>query len=121
MFNDTTLAQYHNFPIDARVYGAINHVSPGDFGLNMTVKYQGANIKENSALNFKNSAMTINEGIIFTVNNNNSKIDFSGKDSKFIKNNASQVKMPHGFIIRIADTAGIEKIKFNYSLIMRNL
>jgi len=90
MFNDTTLAQYHNFPIDARVYGAINHVSPGDFGLNMTVKYQGANIRQNQVLNFNKSELTINDEIIFPVNQT-SEINFTGKGAKFMAKNNSQV------------------------------
>ncbi|MDZ4710705.1 MAG: hypothetical protein SGI89_00105 [bacterium] len=106
MFNDTTLAQYHNFPIDAKQFGAIEHLTPGDFGLNMAVKYTGANIRQNQILNFNKSELTINDGIIFPVNQT-SEINFTGEGAKFTAKNNSQVIVPTGFLINLNDSANI--------------
>ncbi|HRI84201.1 MAG TPA: T9SS type A sorting domain-containing protein [Ignavibacteria bacterium] len=106
-FNDTTLSQYQNFPIDAKQFGAIEHPNPGDFALNMDVKYQGANLKQNQKLNFDKCELTIKENIVFPANQT-SEMNFSGKGAKFAAKNNSVINALSGFIINLNDSADIQ-------------
>lgn len=104
MFHDTTIASYRNFPIDAKLFGAVDHINPAVFDLNMSVNYQGASVRPNQNLSFLNSSLTISEGIILSINQNQEMI-FSGKSSKFITKNGSKVLSPSNFVIRVKDSA----------------
>ncbi len=100
MFNDTTLASYHNFPIDARDFGAIDHKMPNEVNMNLQIKYQGANIKSSAVMNFNDSKLKINGGITLTVNPT-TEMNFSGINGGIETFPNSQMIFPQDFVINL--------------------
>lgn len=106
IFNDTTIAAYHDFPIDARQFGAVDHISPGEFNLNFTIKYPGAAVRQNQSLKFLRSIFTISEGIEIPFNQS-AEISVYGKNGKFESRPGSVVEVPADFVIKVSDSADI--------------
>jgi hypothetical protein len=107
-FNDTVT--YHNYPIDASQYGALYHLNPNQFYLNLKIKNQGANTIQNNELYFYNCTFKLIDYIHYSVNtnNNNNVMIISGQGGKFISGYGSEFYSPSGFRILIEDGAVIE-------------
>jgi hypothetical protein len=108
MFNDTTIAQYHNYPIDATDFGAIAHERPNDIYLNLKMKYQGGNTKSDNILNFNNCEFKISDGITYTINSFSSvtpEMNIIGTGGKLTTGSNSQIVFPLNFVINLTNGA----------------
>lgn len=106
-FNDTVT--YHDYPIDARQFSAIDHETFNVIVLNLKIKYPGANTKENNVLTFSNCEFKILDGITYTVNSNEYML-IQGEGGKFISGEGSQIIFPENFEMKITNYASIEAI-----------
>ena len=104
-FNDTVT--YHDYPIKASDHSGLGHIDPDNINLNLSIKYQGANLTSNNYLQFINSIFTINDNITFT-NNYKYGLHITGQDAKFISGNNSVLNSVFEDILYLENGATIE-------------
>ncbi len=105
-FNDTCISQYQSFPINAKDFGAPDHKCPNDIYMNLQLKYQGDNVKQNQVLNFNDCKLKINEGITLTINPT-TELNIIGSNGKLETHPNSQLVCPSNFQLNIKNGATI--------------
>jgi len=99
---------YHDFPVSALLLpGNIGHENPEKFYVNLSVKWQQANLRTNQSLLFSNCVFKI-DNKNFTVNNTYQTISISGEEGKLLTTNGTVITMPYDFTISILNNASIE-------------
>ena len=82
--------------------------------MNLQLKYQGDNVKENAVLNYNDCNLKINNGITFTVNPT-TELNITGSNGKLETNPNSQILCPQDFQLNIKDGATINSTSSTFN------